>query len=209
VVWTPKHIPEILTALWQHLALCLSSVGIGCIIALILGIVCARRPKLYAFVLTVTGLIFVIPSLALFTLLIPFLGLGMKPAIVGLSSYTLLILLRNVVTGLRGVPSEVLDAADGMGYGAWQRLVRIELPLALPLIVAGIRIAVVTVIGIATVAAFIDAGGLGTIILMGIDQSYTEKILVGGLLTALLATFFDLVLSNTEKALRRWQRPAR
>ena len=209
MVWTPKHIPEILTALWQHLALCLSSVGIGCIIALILGIVCARRPKLYAFVLTVTGLIFVIPSLALFTLLIPFLGLGMKPAIVGLSSYTLLILLRNVVTGLRGVPSEVLDAADGMGYGAWQRLVRIELPLALPLIVAGIRIAVVTVIGIATVAAFIDAGGLGTIILMGIDQSYTEKILVGGLLTALLATFFDLVLSNTEKVLRRWQRPAR
>jgi osmoprotectant transport system permease protein len=209
VIWTPKHIPEILTALWQHLALCLSSVGIGCIIALILGIVCARRPKLYAFVLTVTGLIFVIPSLALFTLLIPFLGLGMKPAIVGLSSYTLLILLRNVVTGLRGVPSEVLDAADGMGYSAWQRLVRIELPLALPLIVAGIRIAVVTVIGIATVAAFIDAGGLGTIILMGIDQSYTEKILVGGLLTALLATFFDLVLSNTEKALRRWQRPAR
>lgn len=209
MIWTPKHIPEILTALWQHLALCLSSVGIGCIIALILGIVCARRPRLYAFVLTVTGLIFVIPSLALFTLLIPFLGLGMKPAIVGLSSYTLLILLRNVVTGLRGVPGEVLDAADGMGYGAWQRLVRIELPLALPLIVAGIRIAVVTVIGIATVAAFIDAGGLGTIILMGIDQSYTEKILVGGLLTALLATSFDLVLSNTEKALRRWQRPAR
>jgi osmoprotectant transport system permease protein len=209
VIWTPKHIPEILTALWQHLALCLSSVGIGCIIALILGIVCARRPKLYAFVLTVTGLIFVIPSLALFTLLIPFLGLGMKPAIVGLSSYTLLILLRNVVTGLRGVPSDVLDAADGMGYSAWQRLVRIELPLALPLIVAGIRIAVVTVIGIATVAAFIDAGGLGTIILMGIDQSYTEKILVGGLLTALLATLFDLVLSNTEKALRRWQRPGR
>jgi osmoprotectant transport system permease protein len=209
VTWTPKHIPEILTALWQHLMLCLSSVAIGCIIALIFGIVCARRPKLYAFVLTVTGLIFVIPSLALFTLLIPLLGLGMKPAIVGLSSYTLLILLRNVVTGLRGVPNDVLDAADGMGYSSWQRLVRIELPLALPLIVAGIRIAVVTVIGIATVAAFIDAGGLGTIILMGIDQSYTEKILVGGLLTALLATSFDLVLSNTEKALRRWQRPGR
>jgi ABC-type proline/glycine betaine transport system permease subunit len=89
---------------------------------------------------------------------------------------------------------------------AWQRLVRIELPLALPLIVAGLRIAVVTVIGIATVAAFIDAGGLGTIILMGIDQNYTEKILVGGLLTALLATFFDVVLSNAEKALLRRQK---
>jgi osmoprotectant transport system permease protein len=209
LTWTPKHIPEILTALWQHLTLCLSSVSIGCIIALILGILCARRPKLYAFVLTVTGIIFVIPSLALFTLLIPLLGLGMKPAIVGLSSYTLLILLRNVVTGLRGVPNDVLDAADGMGYSSWQRLVRIELPLASPLIVAGIRIAVVTVIGIATVAAFIDAGGLGTIILMGIDQSYTEKILVGGLLTALLATLFDIVLSNAEKALRGWQRAGR
>jgi osmoprotectant transport system permease protein len=159
--------------------------------------------------LTITGIIFVIPSLALFTLLIPLLGLGMKPAIVGLSSYTLLILLRNVVTGLRGVPNEVLDAADGMGYSSWQRLVRIELPLASPLIVAGIRIAVVTVIGIATVAAFIDAGGLGTIILMGIDQSYTEKILVGGLITALMATFFDVVLSHVERALRRWQRADR
>jgi osmoprotectant transport system permease protein len=209
LTWTPKHVPEILTALGQHLTLCLSSVCIGCIIALILGIVCARRPKLYAFVLTVTGIIFVIHSLALFTLLIPLLGLGTKPAIVGLSSYTLLILLRNVVTGLRGVPNDVLDAADGMGYSSWQRLVRIELPLASPLIVAGIRIAVVTVIGIATVAAFIDAGGLGTIILMGIDQSYTEKILVGGLLTASLATFFDVVLSNAEKALQRWQRAGR
>jgi osmoprotectant transport system permease protein len=206
LTWTPKHVPEILTALWQHLTLCLTSVCIGCIIALVLGIVCARRPKLYAVVLTITGLIFVIPSLALFTLLIPLLGLGMKPAIVGLSSYTLLILLRNVVTGLRGVPGDVLDAADGMGYSSWQRLVRIELPLALPLIIGGIRIAVVTVIGIATVAAFIDAGGLGTIILMGIDQSYTEKILVGGLLTAVLATSFDLLLSSAEKALRRWQR---
>lgn len=204
--WTPKHIPEILTALGQHLALCLSSVLIGCLIALVLGVVCARRPKLYAFVLTVTDIIFVIPSLALFAMLIPVLGLGAKPAIVGLSSYTLLILLRNVVTGLRGVPTEVLDAADGMGYGPWLRLVRIELPLALPLIVAGIRVAVVTVIGIATVAAFIDAGGLGTIILMGIDQSYTEKILVGGALTALLATLFDIALSHAEKALLRRQR---
>ncbi len=204
--WTPKHIPEILTALGQHLALCLSSVFVGCLIALVLGVVCARRPKLYAFVLTLTDIIFVIPSLALFAMLIPVLGLGAKPAIVGLSSYTLLILLRNVVTGLRGVPMEVLDAADGMGYSPWQRLVRIELPLALPLIVAGIRVAVVTVIGIATVAAFIDAGGLGTIILMGIDQSYTEKILVGGALTALLATLFDIALSYAEKALLRRRR---
>jgi osmoprotectant transport system permease protein len=205
LIWAPKHIPEILLALWQHLALTLASVSIGLCIALLLGAVCARRPKLYAVVLTITGIIFVIPSLALFAMLIPLLGLGMKPALVGLSSYTLLILLRNVVTGLRGVSPDVLDAADGMGYSAWQRLIQIELPLALPLIVAGVRIATVTVIGIATIAAFIDAGGLGTIILMGIDQTFTEKIIVGGALTALLAGAFDVTLGSLEKALRRWQ----
>jgi osmoprotectant transport system permease protein len=186
--------------------LSLSSVLIGCIIALILGILCARRPRLYAIALAVTGILFIVPSLALFVMLIPLLGLGAKPAIVGLSSYTLLILLRNVVTGLRAVPGDVLDAANGIGYSPWQRLVRIELPLALPLIVSGIRIAVVTVIGVATVAAFIDAGGLGTIILAGIDQNYTEKILVGGILTASLATLFDVALSHAEKALLPWQR---
>jgi osmoprotectant transport system permease protein len=203
--WAPKHIPEIALALWQHLVLSVSSVLIGLVIALVIGILCARRPRLYAVALTITNIIFVIPSLALFALLIPLLGLGVKPALVGLSSYCLLILLRNVVTGLRGVPADVLDAADGMGYSKWQRLIRIELPLALPLIISGSRIALVTVIGIATVAAFIDGGGLGTIILIGIDQEYAEKILVGGLLTAALAIIFDLILTRAEKALVRWQ----
>lgn len=202
--WAPKHIPEIALAVWQHLVLSISSVLIGLVIALVLGIACARRPRLYAFALTVTNVIFVIPSLALFALLIPFFGLGAKPALIGLSSYCLLILLRNVVTGIRGVPADVLDAADGMGYGPWQRLFRIELPLALPLIVSGARIALVTVIGIATVAAFIDGGGLGSIILIGIDQEYAEKILVGGLLTALLAIIFDFILTRAERALVRW-----
>ncbi|CAN7598234.1 MULTISPECIES: ABC transporter permease [unclassified Rhizobium] len=203
--WAHKHIPEIALAVWQHLLLSVTSVLIGLAIALVLGIICARRPRLYAVALTVSNIIFVIPSLALFALLIPFLGLGMEPAIVGLSSYCLLILLRNIVTGLRGVSPDVLDAADGMGYSKWQRLFRIELPLAMPLILSGSRIALVTTIGIATIAAFIDGGGLGTIILIGIDQEYAEKILVGGLLTALLAVFFDLVLTRAERLLVRWQ----
>lgn len=207
MTWAPRHLPEILEALWEHLVLSFSSVAIGFAIALALGIVCARRPRLYALVLTITGIIFVIPSLALFALLIPIMGLGAAPAITGLSSYCLLILLRNVVTGLRGVPAEVLDAADGMGYSRTQRLLRIELPLALPLIVSGLRIALVTVIGIATVAAFIDGGGLGTIILTGLDQDHIEKILVGALLTAALATGMDMILGRGEKLLSRW-RPA-
>ena len=203
--WAPKHIPEIALAVWQHLLLSITSVLIGMVIALVLGIACARRPRLYAFALTVTNIIFVIPSLALFALLIPFVGLGMEPALIGLSSYCLLILLRNVVTGIRGVPADVLEAADGMGYGRWQRLFRVELPLAMPLIISGTHIALVTVIGIATVAAFIDGGGLGTIILIGIDQEYPEKIFVGGILTALLAIIFDFLLTRAEKRLVGWQ----
>jgi osmoprotectant transport system permease protein len=191
VTWAPKNIDQILAAAGQHLLLSLLSVAIGCALALVLGIWSARRPRLYTALLTITGIIFVIPSLALFAVLIP------------ISSYCLLILLRNVVTGLRSVPEDVLDAADGMGFSRWQRLMRIELPLALPLIVSGIRIALVTVIGIATVAAFIDAGGLGSIILAGIDQSYPEKIIVGGVLTALMAIVFDLLLTWAERALSR------
>lgn len=205
MTWAHKNIGLIAEAAGQHLLLSFLSVLIGCAVALVLGIVSARRQRLYAAFLTIAGIIFVIPSLALFAFLIPIMGLGMKPALTGLSSYCVLILLRNVVTGLRSVPDDVLDAADGMGFSRWQRLVRIELPLALPLIVSGIRIALVTVIGIATVAAFIDAGGLGTIILQGIDQSWPEKIIVGGALTALIAMFFDLSLTRIERRMLRWR----
>ncbi|PSJ52098.1 ABC transporter permease [Kumtagia ephedrae] len=205
MTWAHKNIGLIAEAAGQHLLLSFLSVLIGCAVALVLGIVSARRPRLYAVFLTIAGIIFVIPSLALFAFLIPVMGLGMKPALTGLSSYCVLILLRNVVTGLRSVPDDVLDAADGMGFSRWQRLVRIELPLALPLIVSGIRIALVTVIGIATVAAFIDAGGLGTIILQGIDQSWPEKIIVGGALTAAIAIFFDLSMTWIERRLMRWR----
>jgi len=205
LTWAHKNLGLIAEAAGQHLALSFLSVLIGCAVALVLGVISARRPRLYAAFLTVAGIIFVIPSLALFAFLIPIMGLGMKPALTGLSSYCVLILLRNVVTGLRNVPAEVLDAADGMGFSRWQRLVRIELPLALPLIVSGIRIALVTVIGIATIAAFIDAGGLGAIILQGIDQNWPEKIIVGGVLTAFIAVFFDLLLTGIERRLQRWR----
>jgi len=205
LTWAHKNVGLIAEAAGQHLLLSFLSVLIGCAIALVLGIISARRPKLYATFLTIAGIIFVIPSLALFAFLIPIMGLGMKPALTGLSSYCLLILLRNVVTGMRSVPDDVLDAADGMGFSRWQRLVRVELPLALPLIVSGIRIALVTVIGIATVAAFIDAGGLGAIILAGIDQNYPEKVIVGGGLTALIAVSFDFLMTWIERLMLRWR----
>lgn len=200
--WTPTHIPDILEALWQHLVLVVVSVGIALVIALVIGIWSARRPRIHALVIGVTGAIYAVPSLAMFALLIPLVGLGRVPAIIGLAAYALLILVRNIATGMREIPPEVLDAADGMGYGRWRRLVEVELPLALPLIVAGIRIAMVTIIGIATIAAYINAGGLGAIIFAGIDQRYAEKIIVGGLLTSFLAIGTDLVLSRLERTLR-------
>lgn len=200
--WVPTHLPEIGEAALQHLVLVVVSVAIAFAISLVLGIWSARRPRLYAAVMAVSGTLFVIPSLALFALLIPVLGLGAKPAIVGLVSYCLIALIRNVALGIRSVPPAVLDAAIGMGYGPWARLWRIELPLALPLIISGVRIATVTVIGIATVAAYINAGGLGTIIFAGIDQRFPEKILTGALLASAMSVAADLLLSRLERRLR-------
>lgn len=204
--WTARHLPQIAAAVGQHLMLSVLSVLIALAMALLLGVPTARRPRLHAAALTLAGAVFVVPSLALFALLVPVMGLGTPPALVGLSAYCLLILLRNVVAGLRAVPPEVLDAADGMGYGRWRRLWRVELPLAVPLIVSGLRIATVTVIGIATVAAYINAGGLGAIIFDGIDQRFPEKILVGGGLAAAMAIGADLLLGGVERRLSRWRR---
>lgn len=203
--WAPTHLPDIAQALGEHLLLSVLAVGIALAIALPLGIVGARRPRLHAAMLAVAGAIFVIPSLALFAALIPVMGLGTAPALAGLSSYCLLILLRNVAGGLRAVPPEVLDAADGMGFSPWRRLVQVELPLALPLVVAGVRIAFVTTVGIATIAAYISAGGLGTIIFAGIDQRFPEKIIIGGGLAALIAIGADLLLGGAERRLGRWR----
>lgn len=200
--WAPTHLGDIGLALWQHVLLVAVSVGIALAFALVAGVWSARRPRAYAAILFLTGILFVIPSLAMFALLIPVLGLGFKPAVVGLTSYCLLILTRNVVLGLRAVSPDIADAAAGLGYGPTRRLLEIDLPIALPFIVAGLRVAVVTIIGVATVAAYINAGGLGGIIFAGIDQRYPEKIIVGGGLTAVMAIAADLLLSRAERALR-------
>jgi osmoprotectant transport system substrate-binding protein len=193
--WTLANGPFIAKAALQHLYLAGASVLIGLALAILLGVPSATRPRLYAVLLTTGTAVFVVPTLALFALLIPVFGLGVGPALTALSAYCFLILFRNVVTGLRGVPAEVVDAAIGLGFDRWRRLWQVELPLALPLIVSGIRIAMVTAIGTATVASFISAGGLGEIILAGIGQAYPEKILVGGGLSAGMAISFDLVLA--------------
>jgi osmoprotectant transport system permease protein len=200
--WTLENYDVLAVALGEHVLMVGTALVLSLVIALPLGILTARRPSFYVATMSVTGILYTIPALALFALLIPSMGLGLAPAITALVLYSLLILVRNVAIGLREVPAELIEAADGMGYGKARRLIDIELPLALPVIVAGIRVTAVTQISIATVAAYINAGGLGDLIFQGITQDFGEKIFDGAALTSLLAIVADEGLKHVEHRLR-------
>ena len=200
--WTLENYDVLLVALGEHVFMVGTALVLSLLIALPLGILTARRPAFYVATMSVTGILYTIPALALFALLIPSMGLGVAPAITALVLYSLLILVRNVAIGIREVPAELIEAADGMGYGRARRLIDIELPLALPVIVAGIRITAVTQIAVATVAAYISAGGLGDLIFQGITQDFGEKIFDGAVLTSLLAIVADEGLKHVERRLR-------
>ncbi len=200
--WTINNYDRLLTALAEHVALVGMALAISLALAFPLGILSARRPRTYAAVMAVTGILYTVPTLALFALLIPVMGLGTKPAVTALVLYSLLILIRNIATGIREVPSDIIEAANGMGFGRWRRLFRVEVPLALPVIVAGIRITIVTQISVATVAAYISAGGLGDIIFQGITQDFGEKVIAGAVVASLLAIIVDATLSFVERLLR-------
>ena len=198
MTWLFENWDTFTEALWQHVVLVAQALALSLAIALPLGIVSARRPRLYTLVLAVTGALYTIPALALFALLIPVMGLGSGPALTAIVFYSLLVLTRNVVVGLRSVSPDVLEAADGMGYGRLRRLLAIELPLALPIVIAGIRLTVVTQISVATVGAFIGAGGLGDLIFQGITQDIGDKVVVGAVAASLLAIVADEALRFLE-----------
>jgi len=194
-------------ALRQHIVLVAIAVSIGFAIALTLALLAHRRGWVDRPVTIVTGLLYTIPSLALFQLLVPFTGLTRTTAEIALVSYTLLILFRNTLTGLRGVPAEVRDAAEGMGLSPSQILWQVELPLALPAIVAGVRIATVTVISLATIAAFVVNEGLGAPIFTAIQENvFKTEIIAAGGLAILLAVLSDTALVLTQRALTPWAR---
>ena len=196
--------------LWfgQHLVLSLVPVVVALVVSLPIGVLCTRNPTLYPPITAVAGILYTIPSLAFFVILVPIVGIGRLPVVIALTAYSLLILIRNTVTGLNSVPNDTKDAARGMGLTESQILWRVELPLALPVIVAGIRIATVTVIGIASIAAYIGAGGLGVPIFLGIDRNFNTPIIVGAVLVALFAMTTDVSLSRLESYLRPWARRA-
>ncbi|MDB5374216.1 MAG: transporter permease [Belnapia sp.] len=199
--WTSRNLDTIGTALLVHIGLVAAALLLALLIALPLGLLVARRPRLRAAVLGTASALYSLPTLAVFALLVPVLGLGFAPALLALVSYAVPILLRALVAGLAAVPAAVLDAAKGMGLTARQRLFRVELPLALPALLGGLRVASVTTVSAATVAAYISAGGLGTLILTGLDQGHTEKILVGAGLVTAMALLLDQAIAAAQRRL--------
>ncbi len=204
--WVRDHGDDILAATRQHVELTLLAVALGLLLSFPLGLVARRWRRSEAPILGLTGGLFTIPSLALFALLVPFTGLSRTTAEIGLVSYTLLILIRNIMAGLDSVPPEMREAADGMGYTQWQRLWRVELPLALPVIVAGLRVATVTTIGLVTVTALIGQGGLGGLMIRGFIRQFDTLIYVGAVLSVLLAIIADLALLLVQRAITPWSR---
>ncbi len=204
--WIAGHLGDIAGRVGEHLELTAIAVCVGFALSLLLGIWAARRPGVYAPVTWVTGILYTIPSLALFALLIPFTGLSLLTAEIGLVSYTLLILIRNIVAGIRGVPAEVRESAVGMGYTPRQVLWRVELPLAAGVIIAGLRVATITTIGLVTVTALIGQGGLGFLILDGIQRFFSTPLIVGAGLSVALAVVLDALLVRIERVVTPWAR---
>jgi osmoprotectant transport system permease protein len=202
--WIAHNLNRYWTPLLQHIKLTLLAVAIGFAIAFALGLLAHRRRWLVGPITQVTGILYTIPSVAFFFLLLPLTGRGTVTALVALVSYTLLIIFRNVITGLDGVPAEARDAGRGMGLTEDQLLWRVELPLALPEIMAGLRIAVTTTVGLAALAVFAGAGGLGAVILE--DVNFRSNVVVGGGLCVLLAVALDLLVLGAERALTPWSR---
>ncbi|MGH2740113.1 MAG: ABC transporter permease [Actinomycetota bacterium] len=208
--WLARHLDLVGDRILEHLWLTFLAVGIGLLIAFPLAVLAYRRPRWYPPLTSVTGILYTIPSLALFAFLLPWTGLSTLTAEIGLVSYTLLILIRNTVTGFRGVPSELKEAARGMGYTKRQLLWRVELPLALPAIVGGLRIATVTTIGLVTVTALIGQGGLGALMLGAFRRLFPQfMIVVAVALSVALAIGFDALFLLAQRGITPWSRTAR
>lgn len=208
--WVSDHLDLIRDRLVEHIELTVLAVVFGVLIAIPLALVSRRRRHVYGPVLATTAIIYTIPSLALFALLGPVTGfLSRTTALIPLTGYTLLILVRNTVTGLNGVSPEVLEAATAMGYTSTRRLVRVELPLAMPAIIAGVRIATVSTIGLVTVTAFIGQGGLGQLLLDGFNRDFRTPLTVGVVLSLVLAVVADLLLLGALTLATPWRRKGR
>jgi osmoprotectant transport system permease protein len=204
--WVADHTEEIREATVQHLQLTLIALAFGFAISAVLATVAVRFRWTYAPITWVSGVLYSIPSLALFAFLVPITGLTTTTAEIGLVSYTLLILVRNMVAGVDGVPDHVKEAADGMGYTGGRRFLSVDLRLATPTIVAGLRIAAVTTVGLVTITALIGQGGYGSLIDDGLSRNFSTPVVVGAVLSVVMAVSFDLALVGVEWLVTPWSR---
>jgi len=205
--WVRTHLHVIRHDLWEHVLLTLIAIGVGLLITFVLALGARAWRPLEGPLLAVCGTLYAVPSIALFALLVPFTGFTTLTAEIGLVGYTLLILLRNLLAGLDAVPEDVRDAALGMGFSRWRLLTRVELPLALPALFAGIRVATVTTIGLVTVTVLIGEGGLGALLYEGFnDNFFRTEMLAGAVLVVVLALAADLALVGVERVLTPWTR---
>jgi osmoprotectant transport system permease protein len=207
--WIADHVDDIADKVSQHLVLLVIPMLAGFVIAFSLAVLAMRRPGTIGPVTAATGVLYTIPSLAAFAVLIPITGLSLLTAVIPLTTYTLLILYVNTVAGLRSVPADVNEAAIAMGYRRFERLRRVELPLAIPLIMAGVRVAAVTTIGLVTVAAIIGGnrfGGLGQFITEGLQTDFDTKIYLGAVGSVILAFVVDGLLVGVQRWLTPWTR---
>jgi osmoprotectant transport system permease protein len=204
--WVADHRADILDAVRSHATVTVEVVALGVLLALPLSLAVANRPFLRGVLLAISGVLYTIPSLAAFALLIPYTGLTSRATVlIPLVSYTLVILVRNILAGLDGVPASAREAAEAMGYSRAQRLLRVELPLALPAIVAGVRLATVSTVGLVTVAAIVGEGGLGLLIRDGLERDFRTLVVVGSVLAVAIAVVADVVLSFAGRRLAPWQ----
>jgi osmoprotectant transport system permease protein len=206
--WVENNLDDIQEASLRHLELVGASLGLAIAISIPLAILVRRRRLAFAATNTVLGGLYTIPSLAMFAFLLSFVGIGFEPAVIALAVYCLQLIVRNAVVGLRDVSGPVQEAARGMGLTRRQTLMRVELPLALPAIFAGIRLAAVSTVGIATIAVYIGAGGLGELIVNdGIQRGlFVTPIFVGAVIATVMAIAIDLLLVGLERVMTPWQR---
>jgi osmoprotectant transport system permease protein len=207
--WLDRNLDVVLDDLREHVQITLLSLLLGVIVAFPIGLIAYRYRRAYPAILAVTQVLYTIPSIALFVLFVNAFGLGQEPVVLGLAIYTLVILVRNLVEGLRGVPPAVLDAATAMGYRQTKQLFSVELPLAIPAIVAGLRVATVSTISLVSVGALIGTGGLGQLFIHGFQIDNPIEVWTGIVATILLALVFDLLIVGGGRLLTPWTRAVR
>ncbi|MFB7503843.1 ABC transporter permease [Streptomyces broussonetiae] len=204
--WISAHTDDLTTLTLSHLQAALTAVALGLLISLPLAVVAHRVPRLRGALLGLSNILFTIPSIAIFVLLLPVSGLTRTTTVTGLTVYTLVVLLRNTVEGLDSVPAKVKEAAKAMGTRPLRTLLTVEFPLALPVIFAGVRIATVMSISLVSVATYIGDGGLGQLFTDGFQRNFPTPVIAGVVLTLLLAVVADAVLVAVQYALTPWAR---